>query len=121
MSIYPPDDEMGFATPVAPAHSLQLLNSYMRTDILRHLHESIQKKMDDGTASSPLQHIADGLTEVIDVYEDTGLFECVERNPFHLDPGYPFSPEKDYAHDIKLMKHHLKAHKKTLRELSKDW
>lgn len=121
MSIYPPEDEMGFTTPVAPAHSLQLLNGYMRTDILRHVHESIQSKMDTGPASSPLQHIADGLAEALDVYEDSGLFECVERNPFHLDPGYKFSPKKDYAHDIRLMKHHLKAHKKTLFELRQDW
>ena len=118
---FPPDDKMGFTTPAAPGHSLKLLNNYMRTDLLRSLHERIQRRIDDATEGPPLKHIADSLAEVIESSEDINLFECVERNPFHIDPGYEFDRENDYLHDVKLMKYHLKAHKKTLCELSEDW
>ena len=92
----------------------------MRTDLLRSIHERIQRRIDEEIKGSPLKHIADSLAEVIESYEDTNLFECVERNPFHFDPGYVFDRKKDYLHDIKLMKHHLKSHKKTLCELSES-
>jgi hypothetical protein len=117
---FPPEDNMGFATPAAPGHSMSLLNNYMRTDILRSLHQRIQRRIDDAIEGSPLNHIADSLAEVIEICE-VNLFECVERNPFHIDPGYEFDREKDFLHDVELMKYHLNAHKKTLRELSEDW
>jgi hypothetical protein len=117
---FPPEDNMGFATPAAPGHSMSLLNNYMRTDLLRSVHERIQRRIDDGAEGSPLKHIADSLAEVIETCE-ANLFEIVERNPFHIDPGYEFDREKDFLHDVELMKHHLNAHKKTLREIDEDW
>lgn len=117
---FPPEDNMGFATPAAPGHSMSLLNNYMRTDLLRSLHERIQRRIDEGIEGSPLTHLADSLTEVIEMSE-LNLFEIVERNPFHIDPGYEFDREKGFLHDIKLMQYHLNAHKKTLRELDEGW
>ena len=111
---------MGFATPAAPGHSMRLLKNYMRTDLLRSLHERIQRRIDDAVEGSPLNHIADSLAEAIEISE-INLFEIVERNPFHIDPGYEFDQEKDFLHDVELMKHHLNAHKKTLRGLDEDW
>ncbi len=116
-----PEDKMGFTTPAAPGHSLKLLNNYMRTDLLRFVHEQIQKRIDEKVTGSPLKHIADSLTEVIATYEGINLFESVGPNPFHIDRGCTFDREKDYLHDIYLMKYHLKAHKRTLRELSDSW
>lgn len=113
---FPEEDKMGFVKPAAPGHSLKLLNNYMRTDLLRSVHERIQLRVDEKQPGSPLKHIADSLNEVVESYEHVNLFECVERNPFHLDPGYNFDPESDYLHDIKLMKFHLEAHQNTLRE-----
>lgn len=117
---FPPEDNMGFATPVTPSHSLSLLNNYMRTDLLRSIHERIQRRIDDGTEGSPLDHHVASLAEVLEMCE-ANLFEIVERNPFHIDPGYEFDREKDFLHDVELMKHHLNAQKKTQRELDEEW
>ncbi|CAN7635520.1 hypothetical protein [Pararhizobium sp. LjRoot238] len=54
---------------------------------------------------------------VIDTYDGINLFECFTRNHFHIDPDYEFRPEQDYLHDIRLMKHHLKCHRKTIKDL----
>lgn len=114
---FPPENKMGFAVPATPGHSLRLLNHYMRTDLLRSIHERIQRKMENKEPGSPLKKLADSLADVIETYETVNLFECVQRNPHHVDPGYEFSAEKDYLHDIELMKHHLRAHVITLKEI----
>ena len=116
-SSFDEDDKMGFTTPVAPGHSLKLLNEYMRTDLLRSIHEKIRHRMDQKRKGSPLKHLADSLAEVIEIHENLNLFECVERNPFYFDPSYKFDAKNDYYHDIKLMKFHLNAHLKTLSEI----
>jgi hypothetical protein len=115
---FPPEDKMGFAVPKTPAHSLMLLNSYMRTDMLQHIHIRLHKRDEDGTGS-PLHHMAKSLEQVIDTWDSIDLFECFTRNPFHINPDYAFRPEQDYCHDIGLMKHHLKCHRKTIRELGR--
>lgn len=114
-----PDEKMGFAVPRTPAHSLQLLNSYMRTDLLRNIHLRLHQLRDANAPGSPLDHISASLDRVIDTYGSINLFECVTRNHFHIDPDYEFRPEEDYAHDIKLMKHHLKCHRRKIKELAR--
>lgn len=116
---FPPEDKMGFAVPAAPGHSLRLLNNYMRTDLLRPIHQHIHRIRDNKEPGSPLHHLAKSLNLTIESYEDINLFECVNRNPFHFDPGYEFDAEKDYLHDIKLMKYHLKCHMRTIKELDR--
>jgi hypothetical protein len=113
----PPEDKMGFAVPKTPTHSLMLLNSYMRTDMLQHIHSRLHKMRDSDRDGSPLHQMAKTLEQVIDTWGDLNLFECFTRNPFHIDPDYEFRPEQDYLHDIRLMKHHLKCHRKTIIEL----
>lgn len=61
-----PQDKMGFAVPKTPAHSIMLLNSYMRTDMLRHIHLRLHKMSEPG---SPLHHMAKSLDSVINTYE----------------------------------------------------
>lgn len=120
MPDFPPEDKMGFSVPVSPSHSLQLLNRYMRTDLLRSLHHHIHCMKDNAEPGSPLHYLAKSLKLVIESFDGVNIFECVERNPFHIDPGYEFDAEKDYLHDIKLMKHHLRCHKITIKELGCD-
>ena len=116
---FPPEDKMGFAVPKTPAHSLMLLNSYMRTDMLQHIHIRLHRMRDEDKTGSPLHHMAKSLEQVIDTWDSIDLFDCFTRNPFHINPDYAFQPEQDYRHDIELMKHHLKCHRKTIRELGR--
>lgn len=113
------EDKMGFAVPNTPAHSLMLLNSYMRTNMLKHIHMWLHKMRDAGEPGSPLHHMAKSLEQVIDTRDGINLFECFTRNQFHIDPDYEFRPEQDYHHDIRLMKHHLNCHRKTIKELDR--
>ena len=115
----PPEDRRGFAVPKTPAHSLLLLNGYMRTDLLQHIHQHLHQMKDGDEPGSPLHYLAKSLDRVIGAYDGVNLFECVTRNPFHIDPDYEFHPAQDYLHDIKLMKHHLKCHRKTIKDLDR--
>jgi hypothetical protein len=115
----PQDDKMGFAVPKTPAHSLMLLNSYMRTDMLQHIHLRLHQMRDAKRPGSPLCHMVESLERVIDNYDGVDLFECFARNPFHIDPDYEFHQKQDYVHDIRLMKHHLKCHRRTIKDLNR--
>ncbi|NLS21387.1 hypothetical protein HGP16_33405 [Rhizobium sp. P40RR-XXII] len=87
----PPEDKMGFAVPKTPSHSLMLLNRYMRTDMLQHVHLRLHKMRDEDESGSPLHHLAKSLEQVIDTWDGINLFECFTRNHFHIDPDYDFS------------------------------
>lgn len=108
---------MGFTVPLTPAHSLRLLNDYMRTDLLLSIHQNVHRMKDGKKRASPLHWLTKSLEHVIGAYDGANLFECVARNPLHIDPDYDFHPEQDYAHDLRLMKHHLKCHKETIKDL----
>lgn len=114
-----PEDKKGFAVPKSPAHSLLLLNNYMRTDLLSHVHLRLHQMRDANEPGSPLHHMAKSLERVIDTYDGINLFECFTRNPFHIDSDYERHPEQDYLHDIRLMKHHLKCHRSTIKDLDR--
>lgn len=66
---------------------------------------------------SPLSYLADSLKLVIETFDGVNAHECIDQNPYQIDPGYGFDAEKNYQHDIKLMKHHLKCHRKTIKEI----
>ncbi|BCH19723.1 hypothetical protein MesoLjLa_65740 (plasmid) [Mesorhizobium sp. L-2-11] len=108
---------MGFAVPKTPTHSLMLLNSFMRTDMLQHIHWRLHEMRDEDGPGSPLHHMAESLEQVIGTWDGINLFDRITRNQFHIDPDYEFRPEQDYLHDIRLMKHHLKCHRKAIKEL----
>jgi plasmid stabilization system protein ParE len=91
----PSEDKMGFAVPKTPAHSLMLLNSYMRTDLLRHIHLRLHQMRDTNEPGAPLHQLAKSLEWVISTYDGVNLFEFVTRNSFHIDPDYEFLPEQD--------------------------
>lgn len=118
---FPPEDKMGFAVPAAPGHSLRLLNDYMRTDLLRPIHQHLYRMRDNQEPGSPIHHLANSLKLVVACFDRMDLPECVGRNPFNIDPSYKFDAGKDCLHDIRLMKHHLKCHMKTIKELSRDY
>ncbi|WP_272800820.1 hypothetical protein [Sphingobium sp. AntQ-1] len=117
--LFPLEDRMGFAVPVSPAHALLLLNSYMRTDLLLGIHGHVHQMRDQNAAGSPIHHLADSIVHVIAAYDGINLFECVARNTLHIDPDFEFCPESDYAHDIKLMKHHLRCLRRTIKDLAR--
>jgi len=116
----PPEDKLGFAIPKSPGHSLLLLNSYMRTDLLRSIHARLHDMKAAQAPGSPIHHLAQSLEWVLDIYGNTNLFECVSRNPYHIAPGFLFQAEEDYTHDVRLMKHHLKCHRRTIKDLVPD-
>ena len=64
----PPEDKMGFAVTKTRAHSLMVLNSYMRTDLLQHIHLRLHQIRDANEPGSPLHHMAKSLERVIDTY-----------------------------------------------------
>ncbi|QDK36070.1 hypothetical protein DM450_25525 (plasmid) [Sphingomonas sp. IC081] len=118
--LFPPGDRRGFAVPVSPGHSLLLLNNYMRTDLLLGIHRHVHLLQDQNAPGSPIHHLADSIAHVVATYDGMNLFECVARNTLHIDADFEFRPEPDYAHDIKLMKHHLGCLQRTIRDLSRD-
>ena len=79
----------------------------------------LHKMRDENGPGSPLHHMAKSLEQVIDTWDGINLFECFTRNRFYIDPDYEFRPEQDYLHDIRLMKHHLKCHRSTIKELDR--
>jgi len=116
----PPKDKLGFATPRSPGHSLMLLNGYMRTSLLGSLHNRLHEIRGADMPGSPIHHLALGLEWVLDMPADANAFGRVNRNPYHVAAGFEFRAEEDYAHDLRLMKHHLKCHRQTIKELAYD-
>jgi hypothetical protein len=70
----PPEDRMGFAVPASPGHSLLLLNSYMRADLLLSIHQHVHRTKDRKGPESPLQYLAESLGHVIAAYDGINLF-----------------------------------------------
>lgn len=116
----PEEDRGGFLKARSPGHALKLLNSYMRSDLLKCIHENVYKYKDAHPRQSPLSHITKAINDVLDSWGDTKLFECFSVNPYHINPNIEFHAEEDFDHDIKLMKFHLKALKKTLNRIKED-
>jgi hypothetical protein len=93
-------------------------NDYMRTDMLRHVHQYIQARMDQRGKKSPLALLIESIEEVLGVFEGRHRFEGVRPNPFNRDPRYRWStrgfrPETACHHDITL----LQSQRGSLREL----
>ncbi len=108
---------MKIEKPCSPSHCLKMLNDYMRTDILRSVHQRIQARMDQRDKKSPLEILIESIEEVLATFEGGNLFECVGPNPFNSDPRYRFHPEPDYQHDIRLLKSQLGSLQEILASL----
>tara|TARA_B100000745_G_scaffold286884_1_gene223129 strand:+ start:269 stop:865 length:597 start_codon:yes stop_codon:yes gene_type:complete len=116
----PEEDKGGFLTPSSPGHSLKLLNSYMRTDLLKFIHGNVYKRKDAFPEQSPLNYLVGAINDVLASWKESNLFECFNKNPYHINPDFDFDAEEDFSHDIKLMTFHLKALRRTLKEIEKD-
>jgi hypothetical protein len=110
---------MEIEKPCSPGHCLKMLKDNMRTDILRSVHQRIQVRMDQQDKKSPLEILIESIEEVLGSFEGSNLLECVERNPFNMDPRYRFNPASDYKHDIKLLKSQLRSLREILASLGK--
>ena len=87
--------------------------------MLRHVHQSLQARMDQRGTRSPLALLIESIEEVLGVFEGRQLFAGVGPKPFHRDPRYRWStpgfrPETACHHDITLLQSQLAG----LRELS---
>jgi hypothetical protein len=118
---------MNLTTPRSPGHCLGMLNAYMRTDMLRHVHEGVRARQERQEAQqpsrsqrlSPLDMLIASIEAVLTVFDGTNFFERVGPNPFNSDPHYRrpirglpthgFQPEPCYHHDIALLKSQLKS------------
>lgn len=121
--------------PRSPGHCLGMLNDYMRTDMLRHVHEGVRARMDRQNAKprgrsrrqSPLAMLIDSIEDVLAVFDGSNRFERVGPNPFNCDPHYRrpvrglpthgFQPEAAYRHDIALLKSQLGSLREILASL----
>ena len=114
------ENKGGFLTPCSPGHALKLLNSYMRTDLLKFIHGNVYKRKDAYPELSPLNYLVGAINDVLASWKESNLFECFKKNPYHINPGFDLDAEGDFRHDIKLMTFHLKALRRTLKEIEKD-
>ncbi len=128
---------MNLETPRSPSHCLGMLNAHMRTDMLRHIHEGVQARMDQqekhphsrSRRQSPLEMLIKSIKDVLAVFDGSNLFERVEPNPFNTDPHYRrplrglpthrFEPEPAYHHDIALLKSQLGSLREILASLDR--
>ena len=112
------DVRMPREKPCSPGHCLGMFNDDMRTDMLRHVHQSIQARLDQRGTRSPLALLIESIEEVLRIFEDSHLCEGVGPNPFNRDPRYRWStrglrPETACHHDITVLPSQLGG----LREL----
>ena len=83
-----PEDKMGFAVPKTPTHSLMLLNSYMRTDMLQHIHLRLHKMRAEDGPGSPLHHMAKSLEQVIDTWGDISFnYASTDTSDYAVTPA----------------------------------
>jgi hypothetical protein len=82
---------MNLETPRSPGHCLGMLNAYMRTDMLRYVHEGVRARKDWQEAQrpsrshrqTPLDMLIASIEDVLTVFDGTNLFERVGPNPFN--------------------------------------
>jgi hypothetical protein len=109
---------MPLEKPCAPGHCLGMFNDYMRTDMLRHVHESLQARMDQRGTRSPLALLIASIEDVLVGFAGHHRCAGVGPNPINCDPRSRWStrgfhPETACHHDITLLQAQLGG----LREL----
>ena len=91
----------------------------MRTDVLRHVHGSIEKRKDKPARKSPLVMLIESIEDVLEIFEDESRFLTTVRNPFNSDlKSYRFEQETDWKHDVKLLTSQLASLREILAQLS---
>jgi len=71
------------------------------------VHEYVIARKDTRGEKSPLELLIEGIEHTLDIFEDTDLYEFIERNPFNTSSYRRFNPEPDYQHDILLLRSQL--------------
>ena len=110
---------MKLETPVSPGHCLGMLNTNMRTDILRSVHQGVEARMDQRGKKSPLEILIASIEDVLKTFDGNPLLLAVGPNPFNTQSGYRFQGEADYHYDMKLLKSQLRALRKILASLDR--
>jgi len=118
---------MPIEKPCSPGHCLGMLNDYMRTDMLRRVHEGVRARMAQqdmkrrsctSRSQSPLAMLIASIEDVLATWDGSHLRVSVGPNPFNRDSCYRcpprgFQPEPAYHYDIALLKSQLAS----LREI----
>ena len=113
---------MNVEKPCSPGHCLGMLNNNMRTDILRSVHQHIEQRREQKDQRTPLEIVIESIQHVLNLFEKTNRFECVERNPFNTDINFVrFDRKSDYQHDIKLLRYQLNSLLELLKGIDKDY
>jgi len=96
---------MPLEKPCSPGHFLGMFNDDMRTDMLRHVHQAIQARLDQRGTQSPLALLIASIEDVLGIFEGCQRCAGVGPNPFHGDPRSRWStrgfrPATACHHDI---------------------
>ncbi len=113
----PEEDKGGFLAPCSSGHALKLLNSYMRTNLLKLIHGNVHKNKETHPRQSPLKTLIAAINGVLASWKETNLFECFNRNSFHFNPLFEFEAIEDFNHDIKLMTFHMEVLCQSLKRI----
>ena len=68
---------MRLEKPCSPGHCLGMLHDSMRTEMLRHVHQSIQARMDQRGTQSPLALLIESIEEVLGVWLCTSSLRLI--------------------------------------------
>lgn len=101
-----PKDDDGFAAPMTPSDTMRLLTAYMRTDILSLVQYAV-RQLYDTVDQSPIYSVAMALNEVLKVTAEKTPDHTLTRNQYHVVEDHPLDVMTDYAHDLRLIAHHL--------------
>jgi len=70
---------MPLERPCSPGHCLGMLNEYMRTDILRRVHQAIHARLDQRGTRSPLLILIESLEDVLGIFAGDYHMEGIRR------------------------------------------
>ena len=105
---------MPLERPCSPGHCLGMLNEYIRTDILRRVHQAIHARLDQRGTRSPLLILIESLEDVLGIFAGDYHMEGIRPNHFNSDPHYcvftrGFCPEMACQYDLALLQSQLEA------------
>ncbi|WP_440993570.1 hypothetical protein [Cysteiniphilum litorale] len=117
----PEKDKAGFTDILSPSHSLQLLNKYIRTNLIILVHgfyHDSKHILDESEDSSPLEILNNSIKQVLTLCQlNPEIYKKLEPSELHIRRGFVLRPKEDFDHDVKLLKHHEALQAKKLSEI----
>jgi hypothetical protein len=117
----PSEDKAGFAEIRSPSHSLQLLNKYVRTDLIILVHGCYHEQKKQSDDKSPLELLRNAILIALDMCENKpDICDKLKPSKLHIKHGFALSPQEDYEHDVKLLKYHAYRHHQVLESFNEE-